>query len=129
MDRQIGVQIEGERYIRLVNIDKERHGKLKFTTIKDGQRRAVIKVFLFENDSMKPLKEIEVDSRAGSPIVGIGENVVIENAIIDKNARIGDNVRLVNEENVTEGTFNGFEVREGIIVVNKNAIIRSGTTF
>ena len=80
-------------------------------------------------DYYQTLKEIEVDSRAGSPIVGIGKNVVIKNAIIDKNARIGDNVRLVNEKNVTDGTYNGFEVREGIIVVYKNAIIRSGTVF
>ncbi|MBT4485227.1 MAG: glucose-1-phosphate adenylyltransferase, partial [Candidatus Latescibacteria bacterium] len=80
-------------------------------------------------DYYQTLKEIEVDSRAGSPIVGIGKNVVIENAIIDKNARIGDNVRLVNEKNVTDGTYDGFEVREGIIVVYKNAIIRSGTVF
>ncbi|MFC1528673.1 glucose-1-phosphate adenylyltransferase [Candidatus Latescibacterota bacterium] len=80
-------------------------------------------------DYYQTLKEIEVDSRAGSPIIGIGKNVVIENAIIDKNARIGDNVRLVNEENVTEGTYNGYGVRDGIIVVHKNAIIRSETIF
>ncbi len=75
MDRQIGVQIEGERYIRLVNIDKERHGKLKFTTIQDEQRRALIKVYLFENDRMIPLKEIEVGSippeKAGVPEIDL----------------------------------------------------------
>ncbi len=75
MDRQIGIQIEGERYIRLVNIDKERHGKLKFTTIQDEQRRAVIKVYLFEKDRMIPLKEIEVGSippeKAGVPEIDL----------------------------------------------------------
>jgi len=74
-------------------------------------------------------EEIKIDNDAGSPVVGLGKNVIIENAIIDKNARIGDNVRLVNEQKVTESEQEGFEVRDGIIVVQKNAIIRPGTTF
>jgi outer membrane protein OmpA-like peptidoglycan-associated protein len=75
MDRQIGVQIEGDRYIRLVNIDREKQGELKFTTIQDGQRRALVKVFLFENERMLPLKEIEVGGipheKAGVPEIDL----------------------------------------------------------
>jgi glucose-1-phosphate adenylyltransferase len=80
-------------------------------------------------DSYQTLEEIDIDRSAGSPNVGIGRNAVIENAIIDKNARIGDNVRLVNESGIMEGEYTTFEVREGIIVVYKNAIIQSGTRF
>ncbi len=80
-------------------------------------------------DFYQTLDEIKEDQMSGSPIVGIGKNTVIEKAIIDKNARIGDNARLINEMNVSEGVYNNFEVREGIIVVYKNAIIPSGTTF
>ena len=42
------------------------------------------------------------DAPLGSPRVGIGENSVIENAIIDKNARIGRDVRIVNADGVDE---------------------------
>ncbi|MFC1692910.1 glucose-1-phosphate adenylyltransferase [Candidatus Latescibacterota bacterium] len=80
-------------------------------------------------DFYQMLHEIELDHNAGSPSIGIGKNTVIENAIIDKNARIGDNVRLINEQGLNEGIFDGFEVRDGIIVVYKNSIIQSGKTF
>ena len=80
-------------------------------------------------DYYQTIDEMEVDRRAGAPNVGIGYDTVIENAIIDKNARIGDHVRLVNENGVTTGSYEGFEVRDGIIVVPKNAIVPSGRKF
>jgi len=86
-------------------------------------------VIMMGADTYQTIPEMEIDRSAGSPNVGIGMYSHIENAIIDKNARIGDNVRLVNEKGVTEGVFEHFEVRDGIIVVNKNAIIASGTVF
>lgn len=86
-------------------------------------------VIMMGADFYQTLDEIRENQKAGSPVVGIGQNTVIENAIIDKNARIGDNVRLVNEKNVENGIFSNFEVSDGIIVVYKNAIIPSGVTF
>jgi glucose-1-phosphate adenylyltransferase len=86
-------------------------------------------VVMMGADFYQTLQEIDIDCSAGSPNVGIGANTTIENAIIDKNARIGDNVRLVNEKGIMEGMFDTFEVHDGIIVVYKNAIIQSGTRF
>ena len=63
----------------------------------------------------------------GAPPVGIGPGTVIENAIIDKNARIGKEVRLVNERKVQEAEGPGWVIREGIIVVAKNSIIPDKT--
>ncbi len=86
-------------------------------------------VIMMGADYYQTLDEIRESEAAGSPILGIGRNTVIEQAIIDKNACIGDNVRLVNEQNITDGVFDNFEVREGIIIVYKTAIILSGTVF
>lgn len=63
----------------------------------------------------------------GRPPLGIGDNTVIEGAIIDKNCRIGSNVRLVNERGVdtTEETPQAM-VRDGIVVVPKDAAIADG---
>jgi len=65
----------------------------------------------------------------GSPPVGIGDNTVIENAIIDKNARIGRDVRLVNADGVQEAEGDGWAIRDGIVVVAKNSIIPDGTVI
>ncbi len=86
-------------------------------------------VIMMGADMYQTLAEIETDKKSGIPVIGIGENSVVENAILDRNTRIGENVRLTNEKNVAEGSYDGFEVRDGIIVTYKDAVIRSGTTF
>ena len=59
--------------------------------------------------------------------LGIGRDVVLDRVIVDKNARIADGVRLVNDRNVTTGEGEGWCIRDGIIVVPKGAIVRRGT--
>jgi glucose-1-phosphate adenylyltransferase len=67
--------------------------------------------------------------QCGKVPLGIGANSTIQRAIIDKNARIGRNVRIVNQDNVQEGNREelGFVIRSGIVVVIKNATIPDGT--
>ncbi|GJP59387.1 hypothetical protein CLOP_g11708 [Closterium sp. NIES-67] len=66
---------------------------------------------------------------AGKVPVGIGANSIISNAIVDKNARIGQNVILENKDHVDEAdrSTEGFYIRSGITVVLKNATIADGT--
>ncbi len=61
--------------------------------------------------------------------VGIGTDTIIRRAIIDKNARIGHDVRIINKDNVQEAEreSQGFYIRSGIVVVLKNATIPDGT--
>lgn len=61
--------------------------------------------------------------------IGIGENTKISRAIIDKNARIGRNVKIVNKDNIDESNQeeHGFYIRSGIVVVLKNAEIPDNT--
>jgi glucose-1-phosphate adenylyltransferase len=65
----------------------------------------------------------------GKPPLGIGSNSTIQRAIVDKNARIGRNVRIVNQDDVREGNREdlGFVIRSGIVVIIKNATIPDGT--
>ena len=61
--------------------------------------------------------------------IGVGDRSVIENAIIDKNARIGSDVKL-SPNGVEDGWFDddlGIYVRDEILVVVKNAIVPAGT--
>jgi glucose-1-phosphate adenylyltransferase len=58
--------------------------------------------------------------------LGIGRDAVIEGAIVDKNARIADGVRLTNPHGVQHADGDGWYVRDGIIVVPKGALVRQG---
>ena len=60
------------------------------------------------------------------PVLGVGRDVVLDRVIIDKNARIGDGARLVNEKNIEHADGDGYYIRSGIIVVPKNGVIRPG---
>jgi len=67
----------------------------------------------------------------GKVPLGIGSNSTIQRAIVDKNARIGRNVRIVNKDRVEEASREdlGFVIRSGIVVVIKNATIPDGTVI
>ncbi len=78
-------------------------------------------------DYFETLDEIEVDKKKGVPMVGIGKNCVIKNAIVDKNARIGEGCKL-SPEGVEDGwETNELCVRDGVLVVKKDSIIPAGT--
>ncbi|HEX8720281.1 MAG TPA: sugar phosphate nucleotidyltransferase [Pyrinomonadaceae bacterium] len=80
-------------------------------------------------DYYQPLEQMQADARMGRPRVGIGEGTVIRNAIVDKNARIGAGVRLVNERRAQDDTApdGSWYIRDGIILIPKNAVIPDGT--
>jgi glucose-1-phosphate adenylyltransferase len=65
----------------------------------------------------------------GSPPIGIGPESVIENAIVDKNARVGRGVRIVNEKGEKERDAANYFIRDGIVCIPKNAIIPDGTVI
>jgi glucose-1-phosphate adenylyltransferase len=73
------------------------------------------------------LAELANDRKVGLPWVGIGENTIIRNAIIDKNVRIGSNVRILNESGAQEHDGGNYYIRDGIVIVPKGATITDGT--
>ncbi len=76
----------------------------------------------YENDSDR-----QDNRKLGRPDIGIGKGCRIENAIIDKNARIGDGVHLSPRGKPDLWQAPGVFVRDGVLLVTKNAIIASGT--
>ncbi len=68
----------------------------------------------------------EEDTEAQAIPLGIGRDVVLDRVIVDKNARIGDGVRLVNESGVEHADGDGYHIRNGIIIVPKSARIGEG---
>jgi len=87
--------------------------------------------YLMGADFYQTFEEMRVDLGKGLPRVGIGEGTVIRHAIIDKNARIGKNARLLNEGGVTEadGPGGSYFIRDSLVIVPKNAVIADGTVI
>lgn len=80
-------------------------------------------------DYYESAEDRERNAAQGIPDIGIGPGVVVERAIIDKNARIGERVVIRNAERVREADRDNFCVRDGIVVVPKNSVIPPGTVI
>ncbi len=63
------------------------------------------------------------------PTLGVGDDSVIDNAILDKDCRVGANVHIVNQNKVQVGEGKNFVIREGIVVIPKGAIVLDGTVI
>jgi glucose-1-phosphate adenylyltransferase len=68
----------------------------------------------------------EEETTAAETPLGIGRDVVLDRVIVDKNARIADGVRLVNESGVNNADGDGYYIREGIIIVPKGGEVKAG---
>jgi len=80
-------------------------------------------------DFYQTLDEITYDQQNKRTRIGIGENTHLRKAIVDKNARIGANVRLLNDGNLDNFDGDGFYIRDGIIVVPKSGVVPDGTVI
>jgi len=70
------------------------------------------------------------NAKKGIPNIGIGRGTIIRRAIIDQNVRIGDACRIgVDDINRPEGDFDMYSIHDGIIVINKNAVIKPNTVI
>ena len=63
------------------------------------------------------------------PAIGIGENTTIENAIIDKNARVGNNCTISPKDKARDQDHPLYFVRDGIVIIPKNGIVPHGTVI
>ena len=61
--------------------------------------------------------------------MGIGERCFIKNAIIDKNCRIGDDVRINGGKHLKDTETDTYLIKDGIVVVKKGAVIPKGTVI
>ncbi len=81
-------------------------------------------------DILEYEEQLAENQRLGRPAIGVGANSVIERAIIDKNARIGRNVRVVNKAGTVDSEEQATHViRDGITVIAKGAILTDGSTI
>jgi glucose-1-phosphate adenylyltransferase len=83
-------------------------------------RSLLIGADYYESEDVAP-------ARSSVPRMGIGRDAVLDRVIVDKNARVGDGVRLVNERGVLDADGEGYYIRNGLIIVPKESVIPDGT--
>ncbi|HQP91214.1 MAG TPA: glucose-1-phosphate adenylyltransferase [Candidatus Omnitrophota bacterium] len=80
-------------------------------------------------DYFETEEQLKNNLKSNKTAIGIGKNCIIKKAILDKNARIGDNVKIVNAKGVENHEDKDYLIRDGIVIIYKNAAIPSGTTI
>jgi len=91
-----------------------------------GHGSTVVSTYLMGNDYYETLSDINSAHQKGIPLLGIGNRCYIKNAIIDKNCRIGDDVRINGGHHLENTDQPLYAIKDGIVVVKKGAIIPNG---
>lgn len=95
-----------------------------------GHGTVIKNTYMMGSDYYEQLEEVlELGSTQTPPPVGVGERCYIENAILDKNCRIGNNVRIKGGKHLKDGDYETYAVFDGIVVVKKEAVIVNGITI
>jgi glucose-1-phosphate adenylyltransferase len=89
-----------------------------------GHGTVIKNSYIMGNDYWEPLEFLA--SKSDIPM-GIGKDCFIENAIIDKHARVGDRVLIRGNDRLKDQENEHYVIKKGIVVLNKNAIIPDGT--
>ena len=109
----------------IINAGKIEHSVIGIRS-RIGHESTIINTYMMGSDSYQTFEE--VTSTTDIPM-GIGERCFIKNAIIDKNCRIGNDVRINGDVSSKDIETDTYVIRQGIVVVKKGAVIPHGTVI
>ncbi len=89
-----------------------------------GNESTVINTYMMGSDYYETLEEVEANKI--DIMMGIGERCFIKNTIIDKNCRIGDDVRINGGPHLKDKETDTYFIKDGIVVIKKDATIPKG---
>lgn len=91
-----------------------------------GHGSTIVNSYLMGSDYYETLPEIAKVQERGLPLLGVGERCYIKNAILDKNVRIGNDVRINGGNHLGNQDHSLFTVKDGIVVIKKGAVLPNG---
>jgi len=94
-----------------------------------GPGTVLNRTIVLGNDYFESLKSIAQNEEAGRPRIGIGSNCRIENTIVDKNARIGNNVVISPAGKPDKVDHPSYYIRDGVVIIPKSGVIPHGTVI
>jgi glucose-1-phosphate adenylyltransferase len=89
-----------------------------------GKESVITNTYLMGCDHYETLDEIATNHV--EILMGVGERCVINNCIIDKNCRIGDDVHINGGKHLPDDETENYTIKDGIVVVKKGAVIQKG---
>lgn len=95
-----------------------------------GKGTVIKSTYMMGGDHYEQLEEVlTLGSTQQPPPIGVGERCYIENAILDKNCRIGNDVRIKGGAHLSDGDFSTHTIRDGIVVIKRDAVIPNAVTI
>ena len=91
-----------------------------------GHGTTIVSSYIMGNDYYETLQEIENNTQKGIPKIGIGDRCYFKNAIVDKNCRIGNDVRINGGQHLSNTDHELYAVKDGIVVLKKGAVLPDG---
>jgi glucose-1-phosphate adenylyltransferase len=91
-----------------------------------GKGTVIKNTYIMGCDFYETIEQIHQKTLAGKPILGIGEGCIIEDAIVDKNCSIGNDVHIKGGSHLEKLDHPLYTVKDNIIVIKKGAIIPNG---
>ncbi len=91
-----------------------------------GHGSTIVSCYIMGNDYYETISEIAHNKERGIPQTGIGERCYIKNTIVDKNCRIGNDVRINGGGHLDNSDHALYTVKDDIVVIKKGAILPDG---
>ncbi|MFT3904529.1 MAG: glucose-1-phosphate adenylyltransferase [Niabella sp.] len=91
-----------------------------------GYGSTVVSCYIMGSDFYETIEDIATNQSKGIPPIGIGKRCYLRNCIIDKNCRIGDDVRINGGPHLEPSDHELYTVKDGIVVVKKGAVLHNG---
>ena len=91
-----------------------------------GHGTTIVSCYVMGNDHYETINEIAVNLDKGIPQSGIGDRCYIKNTIVDKNCRIGNDVRINGGSHLANSDHSLYTVKDGIVVIKKGAVLPDG---
>ena len=109
----------------IINASRVEHSVIGIRT-RIGYGTTIVSCYIMGTDFYETLEEMNNALHNGLPKLGIGERCYIKNAIIDKNCRIGNDVRINGGHHLEPIDHPFYTVKDGIVVVKKGAVLPDG---
>jgi glucose-1-phosphate adenylyltransferase len=109
----------------IVNASRIEHSVIGIRS-RVGHGSTIVSTYIMGSDYYETLAEIASDAEKGIPLLGVGDRCYIKNAILDKNVRIGNDVRINGGDHLENTDHALYTVKDGIVVIKKGAILPNG---